>query len=232
MLTGTKLPPTSSVWKLAALTRRRPLSSTRVLPVPRLRRLKAPTSPRAELTPPLMFSASLKKFCPCSGNASSRSSPESTPNSSMSCASTTDTGRTPLMLAPRMWVPVTTTSSITSPVAVCAAAWSASRGMVASANAAARAVRRPKRDAGPGFVGPAGLANGLGAQCCRIGRLLKMRAAETWPDCRRNGVSKPLAGTERVAASGGVSKCNHTATTSAPNVSSRTGSPSSSKATT
>ena len=39
LLTGTKLPPTSSVWKPAAFTMRRPFSSTSVLPVPTLRRL-------------------------------------------------------------------------------------------------------------------------------------------------------------------------------------------------
>ena len=183
VLTGTKLPPTSSVWKLAALTRRRPLSSTRVLPVPRLRRLKAPTSPRAELTPPLMFSASLKKFCPCSGSASSRSSPESTPNSSMSCASTTDTGRTPLMLAPRMWVPVTTTSSITSPRSPCATASEATKGRIAKAKAVACAAGRRKQGAGP--------ARGRGAKCCRMGHLLKVKRVRIAPDFRPIGWGKP-----------------------------------------
>ena len=48
VFTGTKLPPTSSVWKVAEFTTRLPFSSTSVLPVPMLRRLKAPMSPRTE----------------------------------------------------------------------------------------------------------------------------------------------------------------------------------------
>ena len=111
MRTGTKLPPTSSVWYWGALTTRRPFSSTSVLPVPRLRRLKAPMSPRAEFTPPLMLAASLKKLLPFSGIKSRSWSPESMPKVSMVSLLTTDTGSASEMTAPRICEPVTTISS-------------------------------------------------------------------------------------------------------------------------
>ena len=167
VFTGTKLPPTSSVWKPAAFTMRRPFSSTRVLPVPRLRRLNAPTSPRAEFTPPLMFSASLKKFWPCSGSNSSRSSPDSTPNSSICSLSKTDTGKTPLMFAPLMCVPVTTTSSMTSfaAVAVGAASSAATAAAMAHTPAAIAARRMVARCPCPVMVPLGSLSRCANAPC-------------------------------------------------------------------
>ena len=87
----------------------------------------------------------------------------------MSSASITDTGSTPLMVAPRMWVPVTTTSSITSPSSPCATASEATKGRIAKAKAVACTVPSPQRDAGRGWVGMEGLASGRGAKCCRMG---------------------------------------------------------------
>ena len=111
VLTGMKLPPTSSVWYVAELTSRRPFRSTNVLPVPRFRRLNAPKSPRPEFTPPEIFSASLKKFCPFSGISASSSSPESTPMASMASASSTLTASASDIDAPLICEPTTITSS-------------------------------------------------------------------------------------------------------------------------
>ncbi len=113
-LTGTKLPPTSSVWYVAEFTRRRPLSSTRVLPVPILRKLNAPISPRAALTPPEILSASLTKFCPFSGIRSNNSSPESMPNSARSSELYTETARASEIWPFFICVPVTAIFSILS----------------------------------------------------------------------------------------------------------------------
>ncbi len=114
LLTGTKLPPTCSVWYCGEFTIRRPFRRTRVFPVPRLRRLKAPTSPPAEFTPPLMFAASLTKLFPFSGMRSRSWSPESIPKISIVSLPTMEMGNASEMTAPRICEPVTTTSSSAS----------------------------------------------------------------------------------------------------------------------
>ena len=102
LTTGTS----SSVWKPGCSVMRRPLISRSVLPVPRSRRLIEPTSPRALFC--VVAFCSLKATVPACGMERKSSSPEAAPVFSIAVSSSTVTGRTSLIWAPLICVPVTT----------------------------------------------------------------------------------------------------------------------------
>ena len=103
--TGTKF----SVCVPGAKFRRRPLSSTSVLPVPRLRRLIDEVSPRASLRLPVVRDA-WNCTSPACGIARNSSSPETAAVAMISFCPTTVTGRAPVVRAPTICEPTTTTS--------------------------------------------------------------------------------------------------------------------------
>ncbi|MNJ47689.1 hypothetical protein D3C77_428540 [compost metagenome] len=93
------------------MTRRRPLSRARVLPVPIARRSMEATSPRALLMPPSSLAASLKLTSPAWGMARNRSSPSVAAMASISSSPSTVTGSASLMRTEAMRDPTTTTSA-------------------------------------------------------------------------------------------------------------------------
>ena len=106
VVTGTKF----SVWVPGCRTDRRPFSSIRVLPVPRLRRLSEATSPRASFRFPVVR-ASWNWTSPAWGIDRNSSSPETAPVAMISFSVTTVTGREVSTFAPLIWLPMTVMAS-------------------------------------------------------------------------------------------------------------------------
>ena len=119
----------ASVWVPGCGTMRRPLTSSRVLPVPRLRRLMEPMSPRAALRLAAVSVLS-NIMSPTCGRLRRSSSPETAPVASISSTSITSTGTIPASLLPAKRLPTTTTWS--SSEMRSAACWPAGCGCAAS----------------------------------------------------------------------------------------------------